>query len=157
MCDKTEIWTPAIQHEVFTALLQKQAEAWAWLQTGHVWSLPSPSPDFTASLFAWCPWKQTLRQEAVCERSAGRMFSGPALWGGEEGRVGWREKLIYCGKKREASDHSEAPQGAQVETKELLWVELFSHQEDEVPDSQDLEWVWTYLETGSLHSSSCGH
>ena len=59
--------------------------------------------------------------------------------GGEEGRLGGREKLIYCGKESEASDHSEAPQGAQVETKELLWVELCSHQEDEVPDSQDLE------------------
>ena len=33
MCDKTEIWTLAIQHKIFTTLLQKQAEAQAWLQT----------------------------------------------------------------------------------------------------------------------------
>ena len=34
------------------------------------------------------------------------VFSGPGLRGGEEGRVGWREKLIYCGKESEASEHS---------------------------------------------------
>ena len=158
MCNRTEIWTLAIQHEVFTALLQKQAEAQAWLQTGVTTCGPFQVP-YQTSLHPSLPGVpgNRLWDRSACERSAGRVFSGPALWGGEEGRVGWREKLIYCGKESEASEHSEAPRGAQVETKELLWVKLCSYQEDEDPDSQDLEWMWTYLEKGSLCSSSWGH
>ena len=64
---------------------------------GHnVWPLPSPSPDFTASLFAWCPWKQTLRQEAACERSAGSVLrSRLARWWGRQGWVERKADLLW--------------------------------------------------------------
>ena len=152
MCDKTEIWTLAIQHEVFTALLQKQAEAQAWLQTGVTTCGPFQVP-YQTSLHPSLPgvpgnrlWDRKLHVRGL----PGECSQVQACEVVRKAGLGGEKSWSTVGKKVR-------PRSTQVETKELLWVKLCSYQEDEVPDSQDLEWMWTYLEKGSLCSPSWGH